>query len=118
MEFNGDKMKLASKETLEKLLKINPDKASEIMRCITWDLVPDALGKADAEMGDFGIAYLKKAKKSQDERTRNLTMDSYSAIYVDKISAIHPTLLYDVQEAKFYVTPLKLWMNVKGYTVD
>ena len=88
------------------------------MHCIRWDLVPDALGKADAEMGDFGIAYLKKSKASQGEMTRNLNMESYSAIYVDINSIIHPTLLYDVQEAKFYVTPLKLWMNAKGYTLD
>lgn len=115
--MGGEIMQNATVETIEKILRIKKEKASEIMRSIGWDMVQEALHLADVEMGDVGVAYLKKDGVLPTLVTDESFFKQYTALYVDVASPNVPTLLYDVKMGEFYVTPLNAWLCARGHRI-
>jgi len=77
----------------------------------------EALDKADKAMGDFGVAHLKKEGALPVLITDKSFYSQFTALYVDTPSPNVPTLLYDTKSEEFYVMPLSVWLNIRGYAV-
>lgn len=87
------RIKIATAYNLKKTLGIKKEEVTEILRCIEWGMIPDALNKADLAMGDVGVAYIKKKGVLLALMTDVTFYKQYAAMYVDVPSGIVPTLL-------------------------